>query len=177
MPSVAPETSEVCIGLQSLQAGINSLDHFKRRMGFIEQPIGQRIELRQTLGMSVPRSLAKLAGKAVGRIHNEYAARLAGALSLYADQPENSPIGVVRKSPLRRGMPVVCFLVLAECIPFAWQYGRMRTLPLPDNSAISAKHRVYDFKQLAHANTSRKAILCETHAVSSSDGGTRRHRP
>lgn len=83
-----PETSEVCIGLQSLQAGINSLDHFKRRMGFIEQPIGQRIELRQTLGLTVPRSLAKLAGKAVGRIHNEYAARLAGALSLYADQPE-----------------------------------------------------------------------------------------
>ena len=82
------DTTEVCIGLQSLQAGMNSLDMFKRGMGFIEQPIGQRIELRPTLGFAVPRSLAKLAGKAVGRIHNEYAARLAGALSLYADQPE-----------------------------------------------------------------------------------------
>lgn len=74
-------------------------------------------------------------------------------------------------------MLVVCFLVLAECIPFDGQYGRMRTLPLTDNSAISAKHRVYDFKHLAHACNARKAILCETHAVSSSDGGTRRHRP
>jgi len=82
------DTTEVCIGLQSLQAGMNSLDMFKRGMGFTEQPIGQRIELRPTLGFAVPRSLAKLAGKAVGRIHNEYAARLAGALSLYADQPE-----------------------------------------------------------------------------------------
>jgi hypothetical protein len=82
------DVTEVCIGLQSLQNKMNSLDMFKRGMGFIEQPIGQRIELRQTLGMTVPRSLAKLAGKAVGRIHNEYAARLAGALSLYADQPE-----------------------------------------------------------------------------------------
>ena len=82
------DTTEVCIGLQSLQTGMNSLDLFKRRMGFMQQPIGQRIELRPTLGFAVPRSLAKLAGKAVGRIHNEYAARLAGALSLYADQPE-----------------------------------------------------------------------------------------
>ncbi|MDA1230157.1 MAG: hypothetical protein O2856_05235 [Planctomycetota bacterium] len=83
-----PETTEVCIGLQSLQKGMNSLDMFKCGMGFREQPIGQRIELRSTLGFAVPRSFARLAGKAVGRLQNEYAARLAGALSLYADQPE-----------------------------------------------------------------------------------------
>lgn len=83
-----PETTEICIGLQSLQKGMNSLDMFKCGMGFREQPIGQRIELRSTLGFAVPRSFARLAGKAVGRVQNEYAARLAGALSLYADQPE-----------------------------------------------------------------------------------------
>lgn len=81
------DTTEVGIGLQSLQVGMNSLDFFKRRMGFREEPIGQRIELRPTFGITVPRSLAKLAGKAVGHLNNEYAARLAGALTLYAEQP------------------------------------------------------------------------------------------
>ena len=81
------DTTEVCIGLQSLQAGMNSLDLFKRGMGFEERPTGQRIEVRSTLGLPLPRVFAKLAGKAVERIHNEYAARLAGALSLYANQP------------------------------------------------------------------------------------------
>lgn len=83
-----PETTEVCIGLQSLQAGMNSLDMFKGGMGFKERPIGQRIELRKTLGFAVPRSLAGLAGKAAGLVQNEYAARLAGALSHYASQPK-----------------------------------------------------------------------------------------
>lgn len=82
-----PETTEVCIGLQSLQSGMNSLDSFKRGMGFEERPIGQRIELRSTLGVVVPRRLARLAGKAIGCVPNEHAARLAGALSTYANQP------------------------------------------------------------------------------------------
>jgi hypothetical protein len=81
------ETTEVCIGLQSLQSAMNSLDMFKRGMGFEERPIGQRIELRSTLGFTVPRVVAKLAGKAVGSVQNEHAARLAGALSVYANQP------------------------------------------------------------------------------------------
>ncbi len=82
-----PETTEVCIGLQSLQSGMNSLDSFKRGMGFEERPIGQRIELRSTLGLVIPRRLAQLAGKAIGCVPNEHAARLAGALSTYANQP------------------------------------------------------------------------------------------
>jgi len=81
------ETTEVCIGLQSLQSSMNSLDLFKRGMGFEERPIGQRIELRSPLGFAIPRAMAQLAGKAVGCVQNEYAARLAGALSLYAHQP------------------------------------------------------------------------------------------
>ncbi|MFN8707005.1 MAG: GNAT family N-acetyltransferase [Planctomyces sp.] len=81
------ETTEVCIGLQSLQNGMNSLDSFKRGMGFEERAIGQRIELRSTIGLSVPRPLAKFVGKAAEHLPGEYAARLAGALSLYAHQP------------------------------------------------------------------------------------------
>ncbi len=81
------ETTEVCIGLQSLQSAMTSLDLFKRRMGFKERPIGQRIELQSPFGFAVPRTLAQLAGKAVGCVQNEYAARLAGALSVYANQP------------------------------------------------------------------------------------------
>lgn len=81
------ETTEVCIGLQSLQSAMTSLDLFKRRMGFEQQPIGQRIELRVPFGFAVPRRLAQLAGQAVGCVQNEYAARLAGALSVYANQP------------------------------------------------------------------------------------------
>lgn len=81
------DTTEVCIGLQSLQNGMNSLDSFKRGMGFEERAIGQRIELRATLGLTLPRAVAKFAGKAAERVHSEYAARLAGALSLYANQP------------------------------------------------------------------------------------------
>lgn len=81
------ETTEVCIGLQSLQNGMNSLDSFKRGMGFEERAIGQRIELRSAIGLSVPRPLAKFVGKAAEHLPGEYAARLAGALSLYAHQP------------------------------------------------------------------------------------------
>ena len=66
---------------------MNSLDSFKRGMGFDERAIGQRIELRSTLGLTLPRAVAKFAGKAAERVHSEYAARLAGALSLYANQP------------------------------------------------------------------------------------------
>ena len=82
-----PETTEVCIGIQSLQAGMDSLDLFKRGMGFEEREIGQRIELRPTLRLVLPPGVAEVAGKAVGFVKNEYAARLAGALSLYANQP------------------------------------------------------------------------------------------
>ncbi|MCA9037032.1 MAG: GNAT family N-acetyltransferase [Planctomycetaceae bacterium] len=82
-----PDISEVCIGLQSLQPGMDSLDLFKRGMGFIEEPIGQRIELRPTLRMAMPQGIARLAGKAMGRFRNEHAARLAGALECYGTQP------------------------------------------------------------------------------------------
>ncbi|MEY3458715.1 MAG: hypothetical protein RL215_1872 [Planctomycetota bacterium] len=80
-------TSEVCIGLQSLQPEMASLDLFKRGMGFEEKPIGQRIEVQTPLGISLPLFAAKLVGKAASRLNGEYSARLAGALSVYSSQP------------------------------------------------------------------------------------------
>ncbi|MFN9718084.1 MAG: GNAT family N-acetyltransferase [Planctomycetota bacterium] len=82
-----PETSEVCIGLQSLQSDMSSLDLFKRGMGFEEKVIGQRVEFQAPLGFAVPRFVAQIAGKAAGKVNGEYAARLAGALTIYANQP------------------------------------------------------------------------------------------
>jgi len=79
---------EVSIGLQSLLDGMEPLDHFKLGLGFEKQPIGQRIELRQTLGLSVPRSLAGVAGRAMRRwSEHEKLGRVSGLLSWYADQP------------------------------------------------------------------------------------------
>ena len=82
-----PLTSEVCIGLQSLQRDMASLDSFKRGMGFTEKPIGQRIEVRAPLGLQIPRIAARIAAKAADKLNNELAARLAGALHLYEQQP------------------------------------------------------------------------------------------
>jgi hypothetical protein len=81
------DTAEVCIGLQSLQPQMSSLEVFKRCMGFRDQPIGQRIEVQTPLGLTVPPLAARLAGSIAGKIGGEYAARLAGALAIYSSQP------------------------------------------------------------------------------------------
>lgn len=82
------EIREVSIGLQSLQPGGESLDTFKRGMGFEERPIGQRIELRPGLKAALPRPVASLAAKTLKVFSGgEKQARLCGALKWYADQP------------------------------------------------------------------------------------------
>lgn len=81
------DAGEVCIGLQSLQRDMASLDSFKRGMGFVEKPIGQRIEVRAPLGLPIPRFAARIAAKAADSVNHELAARLAGALKLYDQQP------------------------------------------------------------------------------------------
>ncbi len=84
-----PEISEVSIGLQSLQPGSESLDLFKRGMGFVERPIGQRIELRPGVLATLPRPLAAAAAKTLKFLPGgEKKARLTGALSWYASQPQ-----------------------------------------------------------------------------------------
>lgn len=85
------EIQEVSIGLQSLQPGGESLDLFKRGMGFVERPIGQRIELRRGLTAAIPRPFASLAAKTLQLIPGgEKQARLSGALNWYASQPRIS---------------------------------------------------------------------------------------
>ena len=83
------EISEVSIGLQSLQAGGESLDLFKRGLGFQERPIGQRIELRRSLKAAIPRPVASIAAATLKYLPGgEKQARLTGALKWYASQPE-----------------------------------------------------------------------------------------
>lgn len=82
------EISEVSIGLQSLQPGGESLDNFKRGMGFHERPIGQRIELSRRLSTALPRPVAALAASTLRILPGgEKQARLSGALQWYAVQP------------------------------------------------------------------------------------------
>ena len=82
------DISEVSIGFQSLLSGNEPLDHFKIGLGFQKQPIGQRIELRSTLGLSVPRSMASLAGRMLSPWgENEKLGRVSGLLNWYAQQP------------------------------------------------------------------------------------------
>jgi len=82
------DTTEVCIGLQSLQSQTSSLDGFKRGMGFVERPIGQRIEVQMPLGFRLPRVVAGIAESMAVKVGGEYAARLAGALAIYSSQPQ-----------------------------------------------------------------------------------------
>lgn len=85
------EISEVSIGLQSLQPGGESLDLFKRGMGFEERPVGQRIELRRGLSAALPRPIASLAAGTLKMLPGgEKQARLSGALNWYATQPRIS---------------------------------------------------------------------------------------
>lgn len=85
------DIKEVSIGLQSLQPGGESLDLFKRGMGFVERPIGQRIELSRGLSAAVPRPFAALASRTLRLLPGgEKQARLSGALNWYASQPRIS---------------------------------------------------------------------------------------
>lgn len=85
------EISEVSIGLQSLQPGGESLDLFKRGMGFEERPIGQRIELGRGLRTALPRPVASIAARTLEIFPGgEKQARLSGALNWYATQPKIS---------------------------------------------------------------------------------------
>jgi len=82
------KVSCVSIGFESLQTGLKSLDSFKLGMGFRKEPVGQRIFIKpafQTI-MKTPiiRLLAKLANLFP---KNEKAAKFAGLLNWYAEQP------------------------------------------------------------------------------------------
>jgi len=81
---------EVSIGLESIQEGMDTLDHFKTGMGFRKQPIGQRIVLRPFL----QKTLGGTSGMKIARFvlrdgwGSERVSKLVGLLRWYSDQPE-----------------------------------------------------------------------------------------
>ena len=80
---------EVSIGLESLQPGMETLERFKRHMGFRKVEIGQRIELAPWLRPLVRRPLAKALGRLIEpRVRgSELLGKLCGMLSWYGEQP------------------------------------------------------------------------------------------
>lgn len=80
---------EVSIGLESIQEGMDTLDHFKIGMGFHKKPIGQRIVLCPALRMLMNGPGAK-AARLILRDGwgSEKLGKLAGLVRWYAEQPE-----------------------------------------------------------------------------------------
>ncbi len=86
-----PLVKEVSYGLEPLQKGLAGLDHFKQGMGFINRPIGQRIELNRFLRSFLARPiLARVRRIAEGQPRRESLGKLAGILRRYEEQPDLS---------------------------------------------------------------------------------------
>lgn len=80
---------EVSIGLESIQEGMDTLDHFKVGMGFRKRPTGQRIVLRPVLGKMLSGAGLKTARWLLrDGWNNERIAKLAGLVRWYEEQPE-----------------------------------------------------------------------------------------
>ncbi|MDH4246217.1 MAG: GNAT family N-acetyltransferase [Deltaproteobacteria bacterium] len=82
------QVREVSIGLETIQADMDSLDHFKLGLGFRQQPLGQRIELRTPLNWMLRGPLGAVAQRLahLGR-RDERLAKLEGLLAWYREQP------------------------------------------------------------------------------------------
>lgn len=82
---------EVSFGLESIQEGMDTLDHFKLGMGFRKQSIGQRIVLRPALGNILQGQILKIArGMLREGWGNEKLGKLAGLVRWYSEQPRES---------------------------------------------------------------------------------------
>ena len=83
-----PETKQVSFGLESVQADLDALDHFKEGMGFVKRPIGQRIELHRFARPLAQGLLLRRLGRfAEARAEHESFRKLAGMLRWYHEQP------------------------------------------------------------------------------------------
>ncbi|MCA9082728.1 MAG: hypothetical protein KDA81_01665 [Planctomycetaceae bacterium] len=86
-----PTVTEVSIGLQSLLAGMEPLDHFKLGLGFQKQPMGQRIEFKRPWSRMLPGSMASIMSRALKPwATHERIGRVSGLLSWYASQPNGT---------------------------------------------------------------------------------------
>lgn len=81
--------TEVSIGLESIQTGMDGLDKFKEGMGFRKIPMGQRIILKSMLKLLTYGPLPPLLTKVIRRTTNdEKAAKFSGLVSWYKTQPK-----------------------------------------------------------------------------------------
>ena len=81
------DVDQVSIGLESLQPGLESLDHFKLGMGFSRKPIGQRIELNRILHLIMRGPLLRFTMSLVSRKSgDERYRKISGLLQWYDDQ-------------------------------------------------------------------------------------------
>jgi hypothetical protein len=79
---------EVSIGLESLQQGMEGLDHFKIGMGFERIPIGQRIEISPPLKLLLRGSILRwLSTYFESKADREEYGKLEGMLNWYREQP------------------------------------------------------------------------------------------
>lgn len=82
------KVKEVSIGLESIQTGMDSLDHFKEGMGFRKEPVGQRVALRPVLRMLAKKPVISLGLHMLAHLpDNEKASKLSGLLNWYDEQP------------------------------------------------------------------------------------------
>lgn len=78
---------QVSIGLESIQEEMGSLDHFKERMGFQKEPIGQRLEVNPWFKGLLRKSLFRRGIlKSSECWRSEFASKLAGFVRWYQEQ-------------------------------------------------------------------------------------------
>ena len=84
-----PVVREVSYGLESVQVGMESLDHFKLKMGFRKVPIGQRVEFAPWVSLCVSNSVSlRIIRCLAAKFKGEMFGKIVGMLDWYQRQPE-----------------------------------------------------------------------------------------
>jgi hypothetical protein len=82
-----PEMSEVSLGLEPVEPGLEDLDRFKTRMGFIKVPIGQRIYMNPLLRPLCQQPLLTAFQRIAAANHKSQKSRkFVGLMNWYSDQ-------------------------------------------------------------------------------------------
>lgn len=82
---------EISIGLESIQSGLGTLDHFKEGLGFRKLSTRQYVTLAPLLRVALPRPVLRASAASIGLFtHSELARKTAGLLRWYHDQCHTS---------------------------------------------------------------------------------------
>lgn len=80
--------NEISIGMESIQDGMQSLDHFKLGMGFRKATLGQRIVARPWISRLLRQPLLGVSQNILARLpKNEHTSKILGLLRWYEEQP------------------------------------------------------------------------------------------